>query len=313
MVTFGLTVLAICCLFLVFSINSNARNLSNLHKERFLTVKNLWTVAISNTIEAEEFLLETIALQANLTDKTYSIEERVETLQANLKAGETRGFLDFGIIQLDGTLYLTDGTVVDVFTEDYFTIPIEGENFISDPFISTFKSHSGDLIQISAVPLPANDKPTEVLILIKNGYTLTELLIELEENIAEFGLIISLETGEFVAHIDPSRVTASIIEEAKTDPSLENFANIIASTMKEETGNRIFLYYDGRPKFATYQSIPETNWGLVVYNDITTIEMAHGTNFRTMILLSIIICFVTFIIAFIISKNITRSIPPLTS
>lgn len=72
-------------------------------------------ISISDIIEAEQYLLETIASRTTLVDEALTIEERLDYIRTDLEMGRDKGFFNFGLITPDGIVHSTDGSVLDSF------------------------------------------------------------------------------------------------------------------------------------------------------------------------------------------------------
>lgn len=209
-------------------------------------------MSISDTVAEEQITLEVIArIVANDSQK-------LDYLLTEVTVAKEQGFIAIGLIQPDGTMYMTDGTILDVSSENYFRVAMNRETFVSDPFISSFGSFAEVLVRISYVPLLINNNSVGGLLLVQDGYSFSDFLINLSQNVTGSGVVFSLKTGSTVGHLTRSMVGSNFIEMAKTEPVLDGLASVPLALMRGETGIAEYTSSSGRGRIGFYEPIPGT-------------------------------------------------------
>lgn len=255
--------------------------------------------SIANSIKIMQNSAAQAGMNAVLADPDIAVEEK-QSLVAALSAefGFTRGNLlkENGDSWFDGNNYAE---------RDYFQAAIRGESFISDPTVSKV---TGKVSFLVSAPLWEGGQPgtriVGVVYFVPDEDFLNQLVEKINPSPNSYGYMINRQ-GTSVADLERDLVgTENSIEDAKTDPSLREIAEIEQKMTQGESGFGR-QQYDGNHWVESYAPVANTNgWSLGI--------MAPEGDFLESFYLSVIITVVVtalfltggLMIAFIYSRSL---------
>jgi methyl-accepting chemotaxis protein len=209
------------------------------------------------TVEAQLAILQELADRART--KTMDWETQKDSLLAEI---EPHGYLDFGIVGLDGVAhYLTDGSVSNLADRDYIIRALAGGQVISDVLISRV---IGKPVVMFAVPITGADgRVAGALIGRRDGAFLTDTTRAI--SMGERGYIYMFNSqGTFVCHPDTDLVFEQFnpLTAAESDPAQASLAGYIRHVL--EGGKPVEEYvFNGSAYFGAYSKVAGTDWYLV--------------------------------------------------
>ncbi|MDR1210649.1 MAG: methyl-accepting chemotaxis protein [Spirochaetaceae bacterium] len=247
-------------------------------------------------------VLQELAIRARV--RTMHWEEQYDGLISDV--GRT-GFLDMGIVQLDGTVrYLVDGSSADLSDRDYIQKALSGHAAISDVIISEVTSVP---VIMFAVPISNENRVVGAIVARQDAAILSELIRTAKMGETGYSYIINRE-GTVIAHQDFSLVANRFTpsKDAKKDPTLKSLADSIDTALEDIDTGIVRYVFNKRDVFVGYSPIEDFDWKLMV--TITYDELMSGI--RTLRLLIIILVtasvFAGFAIAVLIGRSVARPI-----
>jgi methyl-accepting chemotaxis protein len=171
------------------------------------------------------------------------------------------GYLDFGIVGLDGVAhYIKDESTSNLADREYIIKALAGKSAISDVLISRV---IGKPVLMFAAPIMANGKVAGALIGRKDGAVLGEMTSRV--GFGETGYLYMVnKNGTVVCHPDSGLVYNQFnpIEEAKADPSLLPLAEFISTVIRDGEGFAQYVF-QGKRLISAVAPVADTDWILV--------------------------------------------------
>ena len=205
--------------------------------------------------------METLSHLEHISNPQIPWKEKVTVLE---KEADRLNYINLGIADPDASLSLIDGSTKDVKNEDYFTEAMEGNGFISKPFVS--KDDDQELIAIST-PIKYDGKIIGVLIGYKDAQSLYEIVENIDLGETGYAVIVDDNT-DIVSH-------ASRQIESEGHTELEDYITVESKAAKEafmEMENRIrekavdtTTFVEGsEAMYAGFAPIPSKDWAIMV-------------------------------------------------
>lgn len=219
------------------------------------------------------------------------------------------GFIDMALVGLDGKGYKSDGSDIDLSSMPYYQLAAKGQANVSDPKLSSEDNKT--LIITVAVPVMVAGKVNGVMIAVMDGGKLSELTDAIKFGKSGSALMINKQ-GVTIADSDISLVQTmySTIEAAKTDPTLQQLADLQKLMITGATGDGQYTY-KGVTNFMSYAPVPNTTWSIAVAAPVGEIFGKLYTFRNTIIIAGVILFFVSVLIAFLIASSIGNPIAAL--
>jgi methyl-accepting chemotaxis protein len=280
---------------------------------------------ILNAIDAENES-NTKLLSAILNDQLnvlYEIANRPltrtmdwEAVRPSLMPDISRiGALAVALVDSEGVSHdVENETSLDLKDRVYFKRAMAGENNI-DVIFSRLTSR---IVVLFAAPIFQNDEAGApvigVLIAQKDGgKTLSDIVVNLESSMKSgYNYLVNID-GTIIAHPNHNLVTNQFnpIKETEKDPSLKSWADLVATALKEKSGDSQYTY-EGKSLFSHYQEVPGFSWLLfstIEKNDVDN----QLSNLRFIVLIIVIALVIAgLIIAFFVGRSISKPIVKVT-
>jgi methyl-accepting chemotaxis protein len=205
-------------------------------------------------------------------------------------------------------------TSLDLKDRAYFKRAIAGEKNIE----VIFSRLTNKIVVLFAAPIFQSDEMgapvVGVLIAQKDGgKTLSDLVVNLESSMESGYNYLVDARGTFIAHPDNNLVTNQFnpVLEAEKDPSLKPWAALVATALKERSGEAQYTY-KGKTLLSHYEEVPGFSWLL-----FSTIEKSDVNNqlssMRFIVLLIVIaLVIVGLTIAFFVGRSISKPLVKVT-
>lgn len=217
----------------------------------------------------------------------------------------------FQIINKDGLLHSSNGTVVDVSDREYFAKAMAGVSNITNVFRSRI-DHS--MVIVCATPI--RDEHNNVVGVLSDTidyYELSKILEEIHVGKKGYAFLID-EEGATVAHPEKDKILSketSLINMSK-NPEYKELSNLEERMIKGETGFGFYSYNDVK-KFMAYTAVPNTHWFLAltvpkneVFNKIESLRYRFIIVTTVFVLGAIMFCY--HILHFISEKQKVRDL-----
>ncbi|MGP1586806.1 MAG: methyl-accepting chemotaxis protein [Treponemataceae bacterium] len=229
--------------------------------------------------------LEGLSNHPIMIDKKKSIEQKLEFINKSISTNKY--ILAINIADTNGNLFLYGGKVINVSSQEWYPIVMQGKTFISEPFISA----ANDKLIIVAV-IPLYDETRHIIGALNvsiDGYWLNNAVKDIV--IGKTGQVSILgKNGSVLADRDIEFVKnkVNIIEMGKENPklsSLSNFLSIAVNSTKNDSG---FYEYEGIMKIAAFSKMKSTDWTIIIYSSLS--EFTDKIRSMTMIVIIVSCC-----------------------
>ncbi len=174
---------------------------------------------------------------------------------------------ELAYMTMDGRLYVVSGQEFDISTEEFFGRTINGEKIVavSDKipiyrFFSTI---------VYAVPVYSGNTVIGAVCLLDSQEILCALIEDISFSEEGYGYIID-ENGITLAHKnrDYVRIRMNSINDALSDPSLKQLAELEKRMMKGETGAGVY-FFNGQRKMMGFSKIANVPWSFAATVPVT--------------------------------------------
>lgn len=250
--------------------------------------------------------------------KSMDLDKQLNALK---KQKEYSEYLEFAIVQKNGTASYTDGTESQLADRDYIQKAWSGVANISDVIISKV---TGEPVIMVAVPIYDKDEIVGVLIGRKDGNTLSVITSDIGYGKEGYAYLIN-NVGQIIAHTDkelvlsqfnPIKIVAGA-PEATADMSAEELeqAKVKYKSLADaehhmiaEKEGFIPYDYDGRSLFAGFSKINGTDWFFVATASKEEVLSSIDSLEESMVILFCASLFITLIFVLVIGTMIARPI-----
>ncbi|MBA4383528.1 MAG: hypothetical protein C0410_02210 [Anaerolinea sp.] len=210
---------------------------------------------------------------------------------------------NMGVYAPDGnSVYRTDDKQMDISGESYFQQAINGENVISEPFVS---SDSNQVVFAVATPIILEGKILGVQAGTLSLVSFDKLLSELNQG----------STGEaYLIGKDGKVLTPLLFSEQllnsgaiKTRPELELTVNSkgAANALAGESGSLEYINYVGEKVIGAFAPIPSTGWGFLVEQSTSEATYEIVTLRNLVFIVTIILAIIVLVLGIFITRSIT--------
>lgn len=255
-ISFGLLILVICVGYGFLSYSIAADTLKKETEYSLQSIAQQGAKIVQSRIDSELNHLETLAGTRLINDPNTPWGEKLNILSAEIM---TYGHIKMGIADTSGKMQTTDLSSIDIKEKLYFTKPMVGERYVSDPFID---EDGSSVVMAFSVPIKYNGQVVAVLVAIRDGNTLSGFINDI--TFRKLGKAFMLNnSGTTVAHENKDSVLQmeNIIEKSKTTPGLLPLAKLHEQMAKGESGSGEYKY-NGITKNMGFAPIQGTNWSL---------------------------------------------------
>jgi methyl-accepting chemotaxis protein len=206
---------------------------------------------------------------------------------------------------MDGAYRTTKGENLNIKDREHFQQAISGQPFVSDPLVS---KSDNSVIVTYAVPLKTGDKITGVLVAVRDGNELSQIVKDITFSQTGVAFMIN-NKGTTVAHQDPGLVLDmyNITEKVQEDASLTSLANVEKLMMARETGAKQYEE-SGVAKYLGYAPVEGTNWSIGISVLKTDVLAGLSSLVITTSLYSLLFLLIALVIAYVVSQGITKSL-----
>ena len=216
---------------------------------------------IDGRIKAFFQFMEGVSRMPSLRDKSLSFTERAQSLAR--EADKNNKIEYFGLCDMQGIRYNTDGSVLSMSDRDWFKNASQGKDFISEPLLSRV-THKLQII--IAVPVRDNDNSIiGVLTAAVAGNLLCQYIDDIVVGDTGSCFIIGL-TGTTIAQKDFSFVSKqdNVIDNAKENAAFNSLADFVKNALQSNGTGSGYFKYNGIRSIASYTKIKSTGWTVIL-------------------------------------------------
>ncbi|WMI80957.1 methyl-accepting chemotaxis protein [Anaerotignum sp. MB30-C6] len=281
----------------------NYRSVNETVEADLKSIAQVTEVAISESLNNLQMTIEAVASQEFIGNKELSQQQVIEELKEN---AEAFGMESLSIVDSSGIIISTDSNKngTQAASYDWYSGAASGETTLTSPLLDS------DGVRKIFLSTKVNNKVfSGLLVATLDCQTYTNIITDITVN--QSGNVFMLDSKGFsIADVDHQLVAnaTNIIEEAKTDKTLESAAAVFRKMVGGETDIDKYLI-NGNERICYYGPIKNTDgwsYGIVV----PTAEMMSSIGITTTLLVitSVIFMLVGIVIAIFMSKSITNPI-----
>lgn len=229
---------------------------------------NLGTArALSNYLETraqmEIEVLSAMAVQPEMTDPEMTLADRAAFLN-NIAAMDSQR-IAYTVCDINGNGYTNTGIDRDVSDRDNYREAIRGNNVVSDPIESELRP--GTMAITYAVPIrdPNNNRVTGAIILEKDAQNISEIVGDFVVGETGGPFIISLDTGNTVAHKEYERIQRgeNLAIASRTQTDLAELSTHVNKLIAGNEGTATYSY-QGETWLIAYTPMESIHWGVAI-------------------------------------------------
>jgi methyl-accepting chemotaxis protein len=217
----------------------------------------------ANTVQAsldgQLSSMETIAVRNDMSNISASLDSKMNMLQEEVKRSRS---IKMGYADMDGNVQYTDGQKENVRDKEFFKKAMSGEKSIADPVVDKNKNS----MTISyAVPIKNNNSVVAVLVSVRDGMELTEMIKKITFGKTGSGFMINSEATS-IAFVDKSLPLSEYngIKEAEKNLNLKGLADVERKMIVGETGIGKYNFSGRGETYAGYAPVKKENWSIAV-------------------------------------------------
>lgn len=251
-------------------------------------------------IETQIKTLEMIATIEDISSMNWDVQQPILQKQV-----PKTNFLDIGIVQPDGTVYYSDGTISQLGDREYVKKALNGEINVSDLILSRV---TNELVFMYAVPIERDGEVVGVLVGRRNASALSNITSDVGFGESGYAYMINSK-GTVVAHPDEERVLNqwNPIEEVKSDKTQESVALEFKKILQEKTGVSSYSFR-GNDLYDAYVPVEGTDWTVVVTANKNEVLSSIPMFQKTIIIVVILTLLVGFATVYLLGSSITKPI-----
>ncbi|MDF2537044.1 MAG: methyl-accepting chemotaxis protein [Herbinix sp.] len=218
---------------------------------------------------------------------------------------ETTGFLDIGVLQLDGSVSYTDGSTNQLGDREYVKKALAGETNVSDLLISRV---TNSLVLMYATPIKKDGKIVGALVGRRDGDALSSIIEDAGLGESGYAYMIN-SSGTMIAHPDREKVFEqwNPLKASIEDKSLQSVATLFEHIIAEKTGVREYEF-DGKVLYAGYTPVEGSDWYLVITADKSEVLSAVGPLQRIILFVALFLMAAGVALALFIGNSLVNPI-----
>ena len=255
----------------------------------------------NSRVETQMKTLEMISLREDIQSMDWEVQQPILEDQK----GKT-DFSNIGVVQLNGDVQYSNGISMKVGTnEPHIKKALEGQFAIADLMVSPI---NGRLVMPFAAPIKSDGKVVGALMGDWDGYALSNITNDIGFGEKGYAYMINNE-GTFVAYPELSKVFDqwNPIREAEEDESQESLAELFQRILEEQSGVSKYSF-EGESLYAAYESVPNTDWTLVIVANENEILSAIPELQKSVLTIVITMLIISIIITYLLGRSIGDTI-----
>lgn len=215
---------------------------------------------IASRRDTELKYVEGLAQNSIIQDKDIAFKDRAAFCEKEAKRAEYEAFV---FADLNGnSIELNSGAkTANVKDAEYYKLAMQGTPNASDVIISRI---TGKPVVVFATPIYLDGKQTGIFFGVKNGEALSQISNEVSYGKTGYGYVINNQ-GTTVGHKNTELVIKqdNVIENAKTDKSVQELADLTLEMIKREVGSGDYTY-EGINKIVGFAPVEGSPWIMIV-------------------------------------------------
>jgi len=299
---FGLLLLFVCGGLFSMSAVISRNAVASVIDESLTQLAKQSAKVVAERINAQLEILEALAETDAIKGDELTLDEKLDLLKNEVKRN---GHLRINIADTTGKAKNTDGDITDISSRDYFKKALSGENAVSDPI---FSKVDNSLILAYAVPIKDGDTIKGVLVAIRDGNELSDIIMDFTFGKNGNAFMINSK-GITVADQDTSLVynMDNDFENVKENPELESLVKLEQKMVSREVGAGEYSY-NGVVKYMGFAPVEGTDWSLGITAPKSEVMEKVGQLKSAILALGVVFTVFGIAIAFIIALGISKPI-----
>lgn len=298
----GAMIAVVCIAFGIITYVNSSNALESSIKKTLSKIAEQAASSVQEKIQGDIKELNSIAARPDINDPEIPVENKLTILTSEVKR---TGSLRFAIVDKEGNAINNEGITSNCKEQIFYQNALAGNSSVSDPIVS---KTTGSIVVVYAVPIKYNNEIIGALLETQDGGYLSEITDKIEFGqtgrafmIKSDGVTIANHDKDLVLNMD------NTIENAKTDRSLEQLANIHKKMINEEIGTGNFIY-QGTERYVGYAPVEETGWSLGVLIQKSEILSELNGLMIYNVILSIVSILIGFVTIYVVANNIVKGL-----
>lgn len=208
-------------------------------------------------------VLSAMAVQPEMSDPDMSLADKADFLN-NIAAMDTQR-IAYTVCDTQGNGYTNTGIERDMSDRSNYKEAIRGNTLVSDPLESELRP--GTMAITYSVPIrdPNNNRVTGAIVLEKDAQNISDICGEFVVGESGGPFIISLETGNTVAHKEYDRIQRgeNLAIASRTQPDLAELSENVNNLIAGKAGTATY-HYQGATWLLAYTPMDSINWGIAI-------------------------------------------------
>lgn len=256
--------------------------------------------ALESRVGIQKRTIEVVSMDQGVKSMDWEIQKSVIKPYV-----ESTGFMDIGVVGLDGVAKYTDGSTADLGDRDYVKKALGGDVVVSDVIISRV---TGEPVIMYAAPIKSGDSVVGALVGRRDGNVLSEITDDIGYGENGYAYMINSE-GTMVAHPNRENVTeqVNLIAESESDSSLKSAAEMFKRIVSDETGIGKYSL-NGKEMYASFAKVKGTDWSLVITAEEDEVMAAVPKMQSKIFYIAVSILVISIAIVYIIGNMIAKPI-----
>lgn len=257
---------------------------------------------ISSRVEGQFNTLELLAENEKLRDMTIPPNSKLPMLNEETQRSKS---LRLGIADKNGILVSTNSKSVDISSTDYFKQAMSGNRVVTSPIVD---KSTGSVELVYAVPIKNNGETVGVLVDIKDGYILCDLIKDITFGKSGKAFMINKDCTT-IAHSNRDLVKAmdNDLENVKKDPKLKSLVALEKQMTEGKSGVGGYEY-EGTVKYLGFAPVEGTEWSVAITAPEKEVLSELDTLKSSLAVVTIIFLLVSIVIGYMIAKIIADPI-----
>lgn len=266
---------------------------------------------LETRINVEIEVLKALAVQPEMTDPNMTLEDRADYLDTVAVLDSNR--IAYTVCDTQGNGYTNTGIARNVSGRDNYEAAMKGKEITTDPVDSELRP--GAMGITYAVPIKdAAGRITGAILLEKDAELLSKLVVEFIIGKTGTPFMISLSSGDVIAHQDYSRVTAkqTLQEIARVDPDYAELAEHMDDLMARKHGTTTYKY-QGAEYLLAYAPMEAIDWGIAFRVPLSEFTESIVLMLEIMLIVAVILIAAGIGVAIYLGTSITTPIKVIES
>ena len=305
MIVFGLLVFTVGLILGFMAVRTARKAVTEKVEAHLIDKATDVAEVIDGRVTALFQFLKGIARMPVFTDSTLTYKEKVIRLEREITFNKI--LYDSVITDAQGNMYSADGQVISVNNSDWFKTSINGEDFLSEPFISVV---NGKFIMTISVPLYDNDRRIiGVLAAALDAERLSMLIEDIVVGKTGNCYVMGL-TGVIIADKDAELVKnrVNVIEQAKTNNALASSAAFLEHVLDTDESEIGYYTYEGESYIASFATMKTTDWSVIIRAPVNEFMGTVNALRISMIGIGAVILVIALVIVFFVALAMIKPI-----